>query len=176
MDISRMQMFERARHGIGYLPQEPSLFGNLTVEGNLLMVLEAIEHRSWRRRRLLNQLLTDFDIVDIRKTPAASLSGGQRRRCEIARSLASNPKFLLLDEPLTGLDPIVVSEVRALVRFLVRRDLGVLITDHNVRETLSLIDRTYIIESGRLLAHGSAEHVISNAQVRQIYLGSGFRS
>jgi lipopolysaccharide export system ATP-binding protein len=174
-DVTRMLQFERARRGMSYLPQEPSIFRGLTVEQNILLVLESHEGDVQRRKQRLDWLLSEFGIEGIRNASAARLSGGERRRCEIARALASNPSFVLLDEPFAGVDPIAVNEIRAMVRFLTARNIGVLITDHNVRETLNLIDRAYIIEAGRVLMHGSVDAVISDPMVQQIYLGAEFR-
>lgn len=174
-DVTRLPLFERARRGISYLPQEPSVFRGLTVEQNILLVLEAHESDRVRRQEALDWLLDEFGIGRIRKASASRLSGGERRRCEIARALASNPSFVLLDEPFAGIDPIAVEEIRTLVRFLTQRSIGVLITDHNVRETLGLIDRAYILEAGRVLMHGSVDAVVSNPMVQQVYLGAGFR-
>ncbi|MCC7346932.1 MAG: LPS export ABC transporter ATP-binding protein [Variibacter sp.] len=174
-DVTHLPLYERARRGISYLPQEPSVFRGLTVEQNLLLVLEAHEPDRQRRQAALDRLIDQFSIGHIRKNSAARLSGGERRRCEIARALASNPGFVLLDEPFAGIDPLAVNEIRRLVRFLTRRGIGVLITDHNVRETLGIIDRAYILESGRVLMDGDVQSVVSNRMVQEIYLGAGFR-
>ena len=173
--VTRLPQFERARRGLSYLPQEPSIFRSLTVEQNILLVLEAHEADVARRKERLDWLLGEFHIGHIRASPASSLSGGERRRCEIARALASNPSFVLLDEPFAGVDPIAVHEIRSLVRFLTGRGIGVLITDHNVRETLNLIDRAYIIESGRVLMQGTVDAVVSDPLVQSVYLGADFR-
>lgn len=173
--VTRLPQFERARRGMSYLPQEPSIFRSLTVEQNILLVLEAHEADNARRKERLDWLLGEFHIDHIRTASASRLSGGERRRCEIARALASNPSFVLLDEPFAGVDPIAVHEIRSLVRFLTGRGIGVLITDHNVRETLNLIDRAYIIESGRVLMHGTVDAVISDPVVQSVYLGADFR-
>ncbi len=174
-DITRMHQFERARRGLSYLPQEPSIFKGLTVEQNILLVLEChVADRSLRRARL-DWLLTQFGIESLRDASAARLSGGERRRCEIARALASDPGFILLDEPFTGIDPIAVGDIRAIVKFLTRHGLGVLITDHNVHDTLGMVDRAYIIESGRVLMHGTVDEVVSDPMVRRAYLGADFR-
>ncbi len=174
-DITRLPMYRRARLGIGYLPQEPSIFRGLTVEQNILAVLEVTEPNRKRRREELDSLLEEFAITRLRKSPAIALSGGERRRVEIARALASRPSFMLLDEPFAGIDPIAVGDIRALVRHLSARGIGVLITDHNVRETLGLIDRAYIIHDGQVLMQGSPEEVVANEDVRRFYLGDEFR-
>lgn len=173
--VTRMPQFERARRGMSYLPQEPSIFRSLTVEQNILLVLEVHEGDRKRRQVRLDALIGEFGLDHVRRSPAGALSGGERRRCEIARSLASDPSFVLLDEPFAGVDPLAVSEIRLFVRFLTDRGIGVLITDHNVRETLNLIDRAYIIESGRVLAHGTVEDVVSSVEVQRAYLGLDFR-
>lgn len=174
-DITRLPMYRRARLGLGYLPQEASIFRGLDVEGNLRAALEASEPDRGRREEELENLLVEFDIVRLRKTPAIALSGGERRRCEIARALASRPTFMLLDEPFAGIDPIAVIDLQHLVRHLTRRGIGVLITDHNVRETLGLIDRAYIIHSGHVLTEGSPEGIVADPDVRRYYLGEAFR-
>lgn len=174
-DISRFPMYRRARLGVGYLPQEASIFRGMTVEENIRSVLELVEPNRKRREAELNSLLEEFNISRLRKTPALALSGGERRRCEIARALASRPGFMLLDEPFAGIDPIAVGDIRTLVRQLTSRNIGVLITDHNVRETLGLIDRAYIIHSGRVLMEGTPDAIIANEDVRRVYLGEDFR-
>jgi len=174
-DVTRMPMYRRARLGIGYLPQEPSIFRGLDVEGNIRAVLETSEPDRRRREAQLEQLLEEFDIARLRKTPAIALSGGERRRCEIARALASRPSFMLLDEPFAGIDPIAVGDIQDLVRRLKKRGIGVLITDHNVRETLGLIDRAYIIHSGHVLTEGGPEEIVADPDVRRFYLGESFR-
>jgi lipopolysaccharide export system ATP-binding protein len=173
-DITTMPMYRRARLGIGYLPQEASIFRGLTVEQNIRAVLEVVEKNRKRREEKLDELLEEFHIPHLRKSPAIALSGGERRRLEIARALASNPSFMLLDEPFAGIDPIAVSDIQQLVRHLTARGIGVLITDHNVRETLGLIDRAYILHAGQVLTHGRANDIINNADVRRLYLGEGF--
>jgi lipopolysaccharide export system ATP-binding protein len=173
-DVTGMPLFERARRGMSYLPQLPSIFRGLTVEQNILLVLEAHEPNAAQRGRLLDFLLVQFGIDRVRRVSAARLSGGERRRCEIARALASNPNFLLLDEPFAGIDPIAVSDLRMLIQMIAREGVGVLITDHNVRETLSLIDRAYILDSGRIIIHGTPAVVIENPVVRRVYLGMDF--
>jgi lipopolysaccharide export system ATP-binding protein len=167
-------MYQRARLGVGYLPQEASIFRGLSVEGNIRAVLEIVEPDRKLRESDLDALLEEFHIGHLRKAPAISLSGGERRRCEIARSLASRPSFMLLDEPFAGIDPIAVGEIQGLVRHLTRRGIGVLITDHNVRETLGLIDRAYIIHAGEVLTHGRANDIVTNPDVRRLYLGDNF--
>lgn len=174
-DITGFPMYRRARLGIGYLPQEPSIFRGLSVEDNIRAVLEFVEPNRDRREAELDGLLEEFDIKRLRKSPSMALSGGERRRCEIARALASRPTFMLLDEPFAGIDPIAVGDIRALVRHLTARQIGVLITDHNVRETLGLIDRAYIIHSGRVLMEGTSDEIIANEDVRKIYLGEDFK-
>jgi lipopolysaccharide export system ATP-binding protein len=174
-DITGLPMYRRARLGIGYLPQEASIFRGLNVEDNVRAVLEVVEPDRDKREEQLDSLLEEFDIKRLRKSPSIALSGGERRRCEIARALAGRPSFMLLDEPFAGIDPIAVGDIQALVRHLTSRGIGVLITDHNVRETLGLIDRAYIIHSGRVLMEGSPEDIISSPEVRRLYLGEDFR-
>lgn len=174
-DVTNMPMYQRARLGIGYLPQEASIFRGLTVEKNILAVLEVIEKSKKERVKKLDQLLEEFSISHLRKAPSIALSGGERRRCEIARALASDPTFMLLDEPFAGVDPIAVSDIQQLVRHLTERGLGILITDHNVRETLGLIDRAYIIHAGSVLTHGRPDEIIANPDVRRLYLGDQFK-
>ena len=173
-DVTELPMYRRARLGIGYLPQETSIFRGLTVEQNIRAVLELVEHDRARREEELDSLLEEFHISHLRRSPAISLSGGERRRCEIARALASRPAFMLLDEPFTGVDPIAVGDIQALVRHLTSLGIGVLITDHNVRETLGLIDRAYIIHSGNVLFEGHPDEVVQSADVRRLYLGEQF--
>ena len=174
-DVTKLPMYRRARLGIGYLPQEASIFRGLSVENNLLAVLEVVERDKKRRMQRLEELLDEFSIQHIRKSPSIALSGGERRRVEIARSLATNPHYMLLDEPFAGIDPIAVGDIRALVRHLTGRGIGVLITDHNVRETLGLVDRAYIIHSGRVLMEGTPEEIVESEEVRRLYLGEEFR-
>ena len=174
-NITPLPMYRRARLGIGYLPQEASIFRGLTVEQNINAVLEVTEPDRKARARHLDELLEEFNIARLRKSPSIALSGGERRRCEIARALAGKPSFMLLDEPFAGIDPIAVGDIQALVRQLTARGIGVLITDHNVRETLGLIDRAYIIHSGQVLMEGSADEIISHPDVRRLYLGEDFR-
>jgi lipopolysaccharide export system ATP-binding protein len=173
-DITRLPMYRRARLGIGYLPQEASIFRGMTVEQNILSVLEVSEPDPDRRLTQLDELLGEFSITHLRHSPALGLSGGERRRCEIARALAGRPSFILLDEPLAGIDPIAVSEVRAIVSHLKDRGIGVLITDHNVRETLDIIDRATIIHDGMVLMEGSPSDIVNNTEVRRVYLGERF--
>ncbi|WP_112872858.1 LPS export ABC transporter ATP-binding protein [Paracoccus endophyticus] len=173
-DATRLPMYRRARMGIGYLPQEMSIFRGLTVEQNIMAVLEVVLPQAHRRRDRLEELLGDFSIGHLRAAPALALSGGERRRVEIARCLASDPAFLLLDEPFAGVDPIAVSEIRVLVHDLKTRGIGVLITDHNVRETLGIVDRAYILHDGHVLRSGTAAEIVADPQVREVYLGEGF--
>ena len=173
-DVTALPMYRRARLGLGYLPQEMSIFRGLTVEDNVMAVLEIAEPDARARRATLERLLEEFSIAHLRRAPALSLSGGERRRAEIARCLASGPRYLLLDEPFAGVDPIAVGEIRALVAQLKTRGLGVLITDHNVRETLGLVDRAYILHDGRVLMSGTSEEVVAHEDVRRVYLGQGF--
>ncbi len=173
-DVTRLPMYRRARLGIGYLPQEASIFRGLSVEQNIMAVLELSEPKRKVRKERLDQLLEEFKITRLRKSPSMALSGGERRRCEIARALASNPSFMLLDEPFAGIDPLAVGDIQELVRHLTRRGIGVLITDHNVRETLSLVDRAYVIADGQVLTHGSPDEVVANPDVRRVYLGDMF--
>jgi lipopolysaccharide export system ATP-binding protein len=174
-DVTKLPMYRRARLGIGYLPQEASIFRGLTVEENILAVLETVEPDKAERQLQLDALLEEFRITRLRTSPAIRLSGGERRRVEIARALASRPSFMLLDEPFAGIDPIAVNDIRALVRHLTQRGIGVLITDHNVRETLDLVGRAYIIHDGMVLTHGTATDIINNEDVRRVYLGDQFR-
>ncbi|WP_128254985.1 LPS export ABC transporter ATP-binding protein [Falsirhodobacter deserti] len=173
-DVTALPMYRRARLGIGYLPQEVSIFRGLSVEDNILAVLEIREPDPKRRRERLEELLSDFSITHIRRAPALALSGGERRRAEIARCLAADPSYVLLDEPFAGVDPIAVAEIRHLVHDLKGRGLGVLITDHNVRETLGIVDRAYILHDGTILKSGSTEEIVADPMVRQVYLGESF--
>ncbi|MFY9827970.1 MAG: LPS export ABC transporter ATP-binding protein [Rhodoplanes sp.] len=174
-DVTTLPMYQRARLGIGYLPQEPSIFRGLNVEDNIRAVLEVVEPNKKQREADLNALLEEFNITRLRKTPSIALSGGERRRLEIARALATRPSYMLLDEPFAGIDPIAVGDIQALVRHLTERGIGVLITDHNVRETLGLTDRAYIIYSGEVLMEGQTDDIINNPDVRRLYLGEAFR-
>ncbi len=173
-EISNLPMYRRARMGIGYLPQEASIFRGLNVEQNIMAALEVVEPDRGQREALLNELLAEFGITHLRRTPALALSGGERRRVEIARALATAPNYILLDEPLAGIDPIAVGEIRDLVSHLKHRGLGVLITDHNVRETLEIIDRAYILYDGEVLMEGKPEAVVAHQDVRRVYLGEKF--
>jgi len=173
-DISDLPMYRRSRLGIGYLPQEASIFRGLSVEQNISAVLEAIEPNRERRDAYLEALLAEFNVTHLRHTPALALSGGERRRVEIARALASQPSFILLDEPLAGIDPIAVRDIRDLVSHLKDRGLGVLITDHNVRETLDIVDRAYILHDGKVLMEGAPRDIVNDQDVRRVYLGEKF--
>jgi|TARA_B110000879_G_scaffold177390_1_gene231895 lipopolysaccharide export system ATP-binding protein len=174
-DVTRLPMYRRARLGIGYLPQENSIFRGMTVENNILAVLELSEPDRKRRGERLQELLNEFSIDHLRRAPALALSGGERRRVEIARCLAADPKYLLLDEPFAGVDPIAVHEIRTLVSALKKRGLGILITDHNVRETLEIVDRAYILHDGKVLMSGTTEEIIKDENVKRVYLGENFR-
>jgi lipopolysaccharide export system ATP-binding protein len=174
-DVTSLPMYQRARLGIGYLPQEASIFRGLNVEDNIRAVLEVTERDRKVRDAMLDSLLEEFNIARLRKSPSIALSGGERRRCEIARALAGKPSFMLLDEPFAGIDPIAVGDIQDLVRHLKGRGIGVLITDHNVRETLGLIDRAYIIHSGHVLTEGGPDEIIAHPDVRRFYLGEDFR-
>jgi lipopolysaccharide export system ATP-binding protein len=174
-DVTKLPMYQRARLGIGYLPQEASIFRGLNVEENIRSVLEVVEPSAKRRDHDLNSLLEEFNIARLRKTPSIALSGGERRRVEIARALATRPSYMLLDEPFAGIDPIAVGDIQTLVRHLTNRGIGVLITDHNVRETLGLTDRAYIIYSGEVLMEGRPDDIVNNPDVRRLYLGEEFR-
>jgi lipopolysaccharide export system ATP-binding protein len=174
-DVTRLPMYRRARLGIGYLPQENSIFRGMTVENNILAVLELSEPDRKRRSGRLEELLNEFSIDHLRRAPALALSGGERRRVEIARCLAADPKYLLLDEPFAGVDPIAVHEIRTLVSALKKRGLGILITDHNVRETLEIVDRAYILHDGKVLMSGTTEEIIKDENVKRVYLGENFR-
>jgi lipopolysaccharide export system ATP-binding protein len=173
-NVTSMPMYRRARLGVGYLPQEASIFRGLSVEDNIRAVLEMHLPKRGDQDAKLNALLDEFSITHLRKAAAISLSGGERRRLEIARALATDPTFMLLDEPFAGVDPISVADIQALVRHLTSRGIGVLITDHNVRETLGLIDRAYIIHEGEVLTHGRANDIVNNPDVRRLYLGDNF--
>jgi lipopolysaccharide export system ATP-binding protein len=174
-DITRLPMYQRARLGIGYLPQEASIFRGLNVEDNIRAVLEVVEPNRRRREADLNALLEEFGIARHRKSPSIALSGGERRRLEIARALASRPNYVLLDEPFAGIDPKAVVDIQKLVRHLTNRGIGVLITDHNVRETLALTDRSYIIYGGEVLMEGRQDDIVNDPEVRRLYLGEEFR-
>jgi lipopolysaccharide export system ATP-binding protein len=174
VDITRLPMYRRARLGIGYLPQEASIFRGMTVEQNIMAVLEVSEPDPERRLTQCDELLAEFSVTHLRQSPAIALSGGERRRCEIARALAGRPSFILLDEPLAGIDPIAIADVRDLVSHLKDRGIGVLITDHNVRETLDIIDRAYIMHDGMVLMEGTPSEIVNNHEVRRVYLGEKF--
>jgi lipopolysaccharide export system ATP-binding protein len=175
LEISKMPMYQRARLGIGYLPQEASIFRGMNVEDNINSILQIVESNDYKRKERLEQLLDEFSIQHIRKSHALALSGGERRRVEIARALATNPSFILLDEPFAGVDPIAVNDIRQMVLHLKDRNIGILITDHNVRETLSIVDRAYIVYDGSVLTSGSREEIVNNADVRKFYLGHDFK-
>ncbi|MCD1624915.1 LPS export ABC transporter ATP-binding protein [Seohaeicola saemankumensis] len=174
-DVTNLPMYRRANLGIGYLPQEMSIFRGLSVEDNIAAILDITEKDRHKRRERLEELLSEFSIEHLRRAPALALSGGERRRVEIARCLAANPRYLLLDEPFAGVDPISVGDIRHLVSDLKTRGIGVLITDHNVRETLEIVDRAYILHDGMVLMSGTPEEVVHNENVRRVYLGEGFR-
>jgi lipopolysaccharide export system ATP-binding protein len=174
-DVTKLPMYQRARLGIGYLPQEASIFRGLTVEQNIRAVLEVVEPSKKKREAELTSLLDEFNIARLRKTPSIALSGGERRRVEIARALATRPNYMLLDEPFAGIDPIAVGDIQDLVRHLTNRGIGVLITDHNVRETLGLTDRAYIVYAGEILTEGNPDEIVNNPDVRRLYLGEEFR-
>lgn len=173
-DITHLPMYRRARLGVGYLPQEPSIFRGMTVEQNIRAILELVEPSEEHREQTIDALLDEFAISHLRQSSAISLSGGERRRVEIARALATAPHFLLLDEPLAGIDPIAMNEIRELILHLKVRNIGVLLTDHNVRETLDIIDRAYILHNGQVLMEGTPEEIISHKDVRRVYLGDRF--
>jgi len=173
-DITALPMYRRARLGIGYLPQEASIFRGMTVENNIRSVLEVVESDRDAREAMLDELLAEFSVTHLRRAPALALSGGERRRVEIARALAGQPHFILLDEPLAGIDPIAVNDIRELVGHLRDRGIGVLITDHNVRETLDLVDRAYILHDGVVLMEGGPAEIVAHEDVRRVYLGDRF--
>ncbi len=173
-DVTFLPMYRRARLGLGYLPQEASIFRGLSVEDNIRAALEVVEPLRDRREQMLDSLLAEFGIGHLRRAPALALSGGERRRCEIARALATQPHYILLDEPLAGIDPIAVGEIRDLVKHLKDRGIGVLITDHNVRETLEIIDRAYILHDGQVLMEGNPRDIVAHEGVRRVYLGERF--
>ena len=173
--ITHWPLYRRARHGIGYLAQQPSVFRNMSVEGNIRAALETVEPVVTLREQTVDELLTDFSLLHLRKASALVLSGGERRRVEIARALACRPSYLLLDEPLAGIDPIFVGEMRTLIMHIRDRGIGVLITDHNVREALDIVDRAYVLHDGRVLCHGPPHDIVANEDVRRVYLGDRFR-
>ncbi|MDX2082581.1 MAG: LPS export ABC transporter ATP-binding protein [Rickettsiales bacterium] len=175
IDITNMPIYQRARLGIGYLPQEASIFRDMNVEDNIYSILEIVEKDKSTRKARLEELLHEFSISHIRKSHALALSGGERRRVEIARALATNPAFILLDEPFAGIDPIAVNDIRLMVTHLTSKNIGVLITDHNVRETLSIVNRAYIVYDGMILTSGSKEEIVSNMEVKKVYLGEDFK-
>lgn len=174
-DVTHLPMYRRAKLGIGYLPQEMSIFRGLSVEDNIMAILDIAISDGHKRRERLEELLSDFSVEHLRRAPALALSGGERRRVEIARCLAANPKYLLLDEPFAGVDPISVGDIRHLVADLKKRGIGVLITDHNVRETFEIVDRAYILHDGKVLMSGTPDEVVENENVRRVYLGENFR-
>ena len=174
-DVTALPMYRRAKLGIGYLPQEMSIFRGLSVEDNILSILEISTRERAKRRERLEDLLSEFSIAHLRRAPAMALSGGERRRVEMARCLAANPKYVLLDEPFAGVDPIAVGEIRELVGQLKTGGIGVLITDHNVRDTLTIVDRAYILHDGHILMSGTTDEVVEDENVRRVYLGQGFR-
>ena len=173
-DISNLAMFERARAGIGYLPQEASIFSKMTVEENIMAILETTNLNAEEREAKMNALIDEFRIGHIRKSKGSALSGGERRRVEIARALATDPAFILLDEPFAGIDPIAVADIQGMIAHLARRGIGVLITDHNVRETLSIVDKAYILAEGRILLHGDSNTIANDPIARKYYLGDNF--
>ena len=173
-DISNLAMFERARAGIGYLPQEASIFSKMTVEENIMAILETTNLNAEEREAKMNALIDEFRIGHIRKSKGSALSGGERRRVEIARALATDPAFILLDEPFAGIDPIAVADIQGMIAHLARRGIGVLITDHNVRETLSIVDKAYILADGRILLHGDSDTITNDPIARKYYLGDNF--
>jgi lipopolysaccharide export system ATP-binding protein len=175
-DVTGLPMYQRARLGVGYLPQEPSIFRGLTVEDNVRCVVELAEHNRKRQREIVEELLEELHIAHLRDAPASALSGGERRRVEIARALATRPSFMLLDEPFAGIDPLAITDIRDLVLFLKERGLGILITDHNVRETLELVDRASVMYDGEVLFDGTPEAILSNEAVRRVYLGDQFQN
>ncbi len=175
LDISNMPVYQRARLGIGYLPQESSIFRGMNVEDNIMSILEITEHSKHKRKGRLEELLKEFSITHIRKSHSLSLSGGERRRVEIARALATKPSFILLDEPFAGVDPIAVNDIRKMITKLKKKNIGVLITDHSVRETLSIVDKAYIVYDGKILMSGSQKDILANEDVKRVYLGEDFK-
>ena len=173
-DVTALPMYQRARLGLGYLPQEASIFRGMTVEENIAAVVELVEKDKSKRKEQVDALLGELNITRLRSSPATALSGGERRRVEIARALASRPSFMLLDEPFTGIDPLAISDISDLVRYLKKRGLGVLITDHQVRETLQIVDRAFVMFDGKVLFDGAPEDVLKNEDVRRVYLGDRF--
>lgn len=173
-DVTGLPMYQRARLGVGYLPQEPSIFRGMSVWENVLSIVELVEPKRSARAAIVEQLLAELRVDHLRNSPATALSGGERRRVEIARALATRPSFILLDEPFAGIDPIAINDIRELIVFLKQRGIGILITDHNVRETLDIVDRAYIIYSGEVLFEGAPEAVMADESVRRVYLGERF--
>ena len=174
-DLTKAPIYLRGAKGIGYLPQEPSIFRGMNVEDNLLSIIEVVEKDKNKHQIILQGLLNEFNISHVRKSRSLVLSGGERRRLEIARTLAANPKFLLLDEPLTGIDPVSIEEIKTIIKSLTKKNIGVLITDHNVRETLKIIDKVYIVNEGSIYFEGSPEEAIKNENIKKFYLGSDFK-
>jgi|TARA_B110000495_G_C22982874_1_gene577987 lipopolysaccharide export system ATP-binding protein len=174
VDVSNLPIYLRGKKGISYLPQEPSIFRGMNVEDNLMSIIEIIEKDKYKHDIILQNLLNEFDINHVRKSKSIVLSGGERRRLEIARTLASNPKYLLLDEPLTGIDPVSIDEIKIIIKKLKDKNIGILITDHNVRETLSIVDKVYIVNEGSIFFDGKPEDAISNEKIKKFYLGSNF--
>ena len=174
IEITKTPIYSRGAKGIGYLPQEPSIFRGMSVEDNLLSIIEVVEKDKNKHQIILQGLLNEFNINHVKKSKSVVLSGGERRRLEIARTLASNPKFLLLDEPLTGIDPVSIEEIKLIIKTLTKKNIGVLITDHNVRETLKIVDRVYIVNEGTIYFEGSPEEAVSNDKIKKFYLGSEF--
>jgi lipopolysaccharide export system ATP-binding protein len=175
-DVTSLPMYQRARLGVGYLPQEPSIFRDMTVEENVMCIAELLERKKSERAEMVDGLLHELHIDHLREQPALSLSGGERRRVEIARALATRPSFMLLDEPFAGIDPLAINDIRDLITFLKQRGIGILITDHNVRETLEIVDRAAIIYDGSVLFEGSPDAILQNEDVRKVYLGERFAS
>ena len=175
LEISNIPIYKRGVMGISYLPQEASIFRGMNVEDNLLSIIEITEKDKGKQEIILNNLLNEFDINHVRKSKSIVLSGGERRRLEIARTLASNPKYLLLDEPLTGIDPVSIEEIKIIIKTLKKKNIGILITDHNVRETLETVDRTYILNDGKIIASGTSKELLENNNVRRVYLGEKFK-
>ena len=174
-DLSKAPIYLRGAKGIGYLPQEPSIFRGMNVEDNLLSIIEVVEKDKNKHQIILQGLLNEFNISHVRKSKSLVLSGGERRRLEIARTLAANPKFLLLDEPLTGIDPVSIEEIKTIIKSLTKKNIGVLITDHNVRETLKIIDKVYIVNEGSIYFEGSPDEAVRNENIKKFYLGSDFK-
>tara|TARA_Y100000996_G_C22507997_1_gene637226 strand:- start:589 stop:1332 length:744 start_codon:yes stop_codon:yes gene_type:complete len=175
IDITKAPIYSRGIKGIGYLPQEPSIFRGLNVEDNLLSIIEVVETDKNKHQIILEGLLNEFNINHVKKSKSIVLSGGERRRLEIARTLAAKPKFLLLDEPLTGIDPVSIEEIKTIIKTLTKKNIGVLITDHNVRETLKIVDKVYIVNEGSIYFEGSPDEAVSNEKIKKFYLGSEFK-